>query len=49
MPSEFIVPSLRIQIEYKLNELESKDARVEQLLWLEEDRIHSMDALEHEQ
>jgi hypothetical protein len=49
MPSEFIVPSLRIQSEYRLNESESEQARVEQLLRLEEDRIRSMEALEHEQ
>jgi hypothetical protein len=49
MPSEFIVPSLRIQSEYGLNESESEQARVEQLLRLEEDRIRGMEALEHEQ
>jgi hypothetical protein len=48
MPLEFIVPSLRIQSEYQLNESESEQARVEQLLQLEEDRIRSMEALEHE-
>jgi hypothetical protein len=32
MPSEFIVLSLRIQSEYRLNESESEQARVEQLL-----------------
>jgi hypothetical protein len=48
MLSEFIVPSLRIQSEYRLNESESEHARVEQLLRLEEDRIRSMEALEHE-
>jgi hypothetical protein len=37
MPSEFIVPSLRIQLEYRLNESELEQARVEQLLRLEED------------
>jgi hypothetical protein len=40
MPSEFIVPSL--------NESKSKQVRVEQLLRLEEDRIRSMEVLEHE-
>jgi hypothetical protein len=49
MPSEFIVPSLRIQSEYRLNESESEQARVEQLLRLEEDRIRSIEAMEHEQ
>jgi hypothetical protein len=49
MPSEFIVPSLRIQSEYRVTESESEQARVEQLLRLEEDRIRSMEALEHEQ
>jgi hypothetical protein len=49
MPSEFIVSSLRIQSEYRLNESESEQARVEQLLRLEEDRIRSMEAMEHEQ
>jgi hypothetical protein len=49
MPFEFIVPSLRIQLEHKLNELESEHARVEQLLRLEKERIRSMEALEHEQ
>jgi hypothetical protein len=49
MPTEFIVPSLRIQLEHKLNESESEHARVEQLLRLEEERIQSMEALEHEQ
>jgi hypothetical protein len=37
MPSKFLVPSLRIQSEYRLNESESEQARVEQLLRLEED------------
>jgi hypothetical protein len=49
MPSEFIVPSLRIQSEYRLNESESEHARVEQLLRLEEERIRNMQVLEHEQ
>jgi hypothetical protein len=52
MPSEFIVPSLRIQSEYRLNESESEQAHVEQLLRLEEDQIRSMEAMEameHEQ
>jgi hypothetical protein len=49
MPSEFIVPFLRIQSEYRLNESESEHARVEQLLRLEQERICSMEALEHEQ
>jgi hypothetical protein len=49
MPSEFIVPSLQIQLEYRLNESESEQARVEQLLRLEEDRIQSIEAMEHEQ
>jgi hypothetical protein len=49
MPSEFIVPSLQIQSEYRLNELESEQARMEQLLRLEEDRIRSIEAMEHEQ
>jgi hypothetical protein len=49
MPTEFIVPSLRIQLEHKLNELESEHARVEQLPRLEEEQIRSMEALEHEQ
>jgi hypothetical protein len=49
MPSEFIVPSLRIQMQHKLNELESEHARVVQLLGLEEEQIQSMEALEHEQ
>jgi hypothetical protein len=49
MPSEFIVPSLRIQSENRLNESKSEQARVEQLLRLEEDRIRSMEAMEHEQ
>jgi hypothetical protein len=37
MPSEFIIPSLRIQLEHKFNESESEHARVEQLLPLEEE------------
>jgi hypothetical protein len=49
MPFEFIIPSLRIQSEYQLTESESEQARVEQLLRLEEDRIRSMEAMEHEQ
>jgi hypothetical protein len=49
MPTEFIVPSLWIQLEHKLNESESEHAWVEQLLRLEEERIWSMEALEHEQ
>jgi hypothetical protein len=44
-----IVSSLRIQLAHKLNESESEHARVEQLLRLEEERIRSMEALEHEQ
>jgi Spy/CpxP family protein refolding chaperone len=47
--SEFIVLSLRIQLEHKWNESESEHARVEQLLRLEEEQIQSMEALEHEQ
>jgi hypothetical protein len=47
MPSEFIVPSLQIQSEYRLNESESEQVRVEQLLQLEEDRIRSIEAMEH--
>jgi hypothetical protein len=49
MPLEFIVPSLRIQLEHNLNESESEHARVEQLLRLEEERIQSMEALEPDQ
>jgi hypothetical protein len=49
MPLEFIVPSLRIQTEYRMNESDSEQGHVERLLELEEDRIRSMDALEHEQ
>jgi DNA-binding MltR family transcriptional regulator len=49
MPSEFIVPSLRIQLQHKLNKSESEHAQVAQLLRLEEERIQSMEALEHEQ
>jgi transposase InsO family protein len=49
MPSEFIVPSLPIQLEHRLNESESEHARVVQLLELEEERIRSIDSLEHEQ
>jgi hypothetical protein len=49
MPSEFIVPSSRIQSEYRLNESESEQARVQQPLRLEEDRIRSIEAMEHEQ
>jgi hypothetical protein len=49
MPSKFSVPSLRIQSEYRLHESDSEQARVEQLLRLEEDRIRSMEAMEHEQ
>jgi hypothetical protein len=49
MPSEFIVPTLRIQLQHKLNESESEHAWVDQLLRLEEEQIRSMEALEHEQ
>jgi hypothetical protein len=49
MSSEFIVPSLWIQSEYPLNESELEQARVEQLLRLEEERSRNMEALEHEQ
>jgi hypothetical protein len=49
MPTKLIMPSLRIQLEHKLNELESEHARVEQLQRLEEERIRSMEALELEQ
>jgi hypothetical protein len=48
MPFEFIVPSLRIQSKYWLNETALEQAHVEQLLRLEEDCIRSMEALEHE-
>jgi hypothetical protein len=48
MPSEFIVPILRIQTEYQMNESDSEQRRVERLLELE-DRMRSMEALEHEQ
>jgi hypothetical protein len=49
MSSDFIVPSLRIQSEHRLNESESEYARVVQLLGLKEERIRSMEALEHKQ
>jgi hypothetical protein len=49
MPLEFIVPSLRIQTKYRMNKSDSEQRRVERLLELEEERIHSMDAFEHEQ
>jgi hypothetical protein len=49
MPLEVIVPSLRIQTKYRMNESDSEQRRVERLLELEEDRIRSMSALKHEQ
>jgi hypothetical protein len=49
MRSEFIVPSLWVLLKHKLNKLDSEHARVEQLLRLEEERIRSMEAMEHEQ
>jgi hypothetical protein len=44
MPSEFIVPSLWIQLEHKLNVSKLEHARVVQLLRLGEERIQSMEA-----
>ena len=49
MPMEFLVPSLRIQVEHRLNEKQSEQARAEGLLRLEEERLNSLNMLEHEQ
>ena len=49
MPTEFLVPSLRIQVEHRLNEKQSEQARAEGLLRLEEERLNSLNMLEHEQ
>ena len=49
MPVEFQIPTLRIQATEKLNELQSEQIRKEALLFLEEDRIQAMSALEHKQ
>ena len=39
MPTEFLVPSLQIQVEHRLNVKHSEKARVEGLLRLEEERL----------
>ena len=49
MPTEFLVPSLRIQVEHRLNEKQSEQARSEGLLRLQEERLNSLNMLEHEQ
>ena len=49
MAMEFLVPSLRIQVEYRLNEKQSEYARAEGLLRLEEERLNNLQMLEHEQ
>ena len=42
VPMEFMIPSLRIAIEYKLPMEESKECRIRELLKLEEDRQQSI-------
>ena len=49
MPTEFLVPSLRIQADHKHNEKLPEQARVEGLQQLEEERLNSLRMLEHEQ
>jgi hypothetical protein len=49
MPSDFIVPSLRIQTEHQMNESDLEQVREERLLEMKDDRIQSMEDLEHEQ
>ena len=48
MPTEFLAPSLRIQVEHWLNEKKLEEARREGLLRLEEERLNSLRMLEHE-
>ena len=49
MPTEFLVPSLWIQVEHMLNEKQSEQFGAEGLLWLEEECLNSLFMLEHEQ
>ena len=49
MPIEFQVPTLRVQVTERLDELKSEHVRKQQLLLLEESRIQAMSALEQKQ
>ena len=49
MPTEFLVPSLRIQVKHRLNEMLSEQVKAKCLLWLKEERLNSLHMLEHEQ
>ena len=42
MPMEFLVPSLRIQVEHRINEKRSEQVQVEGLLPLKEERLNSL-------
>ncbi len=41
VPMEFVIPSLRIAVTEKLSPEESVQNRIDQLMQLDEDRIHS--------
>ena len=49
MQVEFQVPTLRVQVTERLDEERSEQIRKEQLLILEESRVHAMCALEQKQ
>ena len=49
MPIEFQVPTLRVQVTERLDEVKSEQVRKQQLLLLEESRIQAMLALEQKQ
>ena len=49
MPTEFLVPSLGIQVKHWLNEKLSEQLWVEVLLWLEEEQLNNLRMLDHEQ
>ena len=49
MPTELLVPSLRIQVEHRRNEKKSEQARGEGLLRLEEEWLSSLKMVDYEQ
>ena len=49
MPIEFQVPTFRIQVTERLDEVKSKQVQKQQLLLLEESRIQAISALEQKQ
>ena len=48
MSIEFQVPSLRLQVQERLNEKKSEQQRLERLIELEEDKLRSMWQLEED-